>query len=68
MKLLKVGRPTSSKKDKAIDSVVKANENYTKIGLSILKSFYKQVKQRALDDDMTVTELVNKALEEYLNK
>jgi hypothetical protein len=68
MKLLKAGRPTSNKKDKAIDSVVKANENYTKISLSILKSFHKQVKQRALDDDMTVTELVNRALEEYLNK
>ena len=68
MKLLKAGRPSSSKKDKAISSVVSTEEKYTQMNLNIPKSFHKQIKQRALDNDTTVTELVIKVIEEYLSK
>lgn len=68
MKLLKAGRPSSNKKDKAISSVQETGENYMKMNVNIEKSFYKQIKQRALNDDTTVREIVTKALKDYMSK
>lgn len=68
MKLLKAGRPSRNKKDQAISSVQEAGEEYMKMNISIQKAFHKQIKQRALDEDTTITEIVMKALKDYMNK
>jgi len=68
MSLLKAGRPTTSKKEKALASVQNKQEESVRMNINISKSFHKQIKQRALDEDTTVTEIVIKALEEYLSK
>ncbi len=68
MKLLKAGRPSSNKKDKAISSVQEIGENYMRMNVNIQKAFHKQIKQRALDDDTTVTEIVTRALKNYMSK
>ena len=33
-----------------------------------MASFYKEIKQRALDEDTTITQLIIKALNEYMSK
>jgi len=43
-------------------------EEVTKMNVNIPKSFYKKIKQRALDEDTSVTEIVIRALNQYLNK
>ncbi|QLH42447.1 MAG: hypothetical protein HWD59_06835 [Coxiellaceae bacterium] len=48
--------------------VPEEKEEITKMNVNVPKSFYKQIKQRALDEDTTVTEIVIKALRQYLNK
>jgi hypothetical protein len=68
MKLLKAGRPTHNKKDKAISAVQETGEEYMKMNINIQKAFHKQIKQRALDEDTTITEIVTKALESYISK
>ena len=68
MKLLKAGRP-SNKKEKAIASVQETQSSeYERMSINILKTFHKQVKQRALDENTTITAIVIRALEAYLNK
>lgn len=66
MNMLSTGRP--SRKDKAITSVQEKQEEKIRMNVNIPKPFYKKVKQRALDEDVTVTELVSKALYEYMSK
>lgn len=39
-----------------------------RMNVNITKSFYKRIKQRALNEDKTIKDIVIKALEEYLNK
>lgn len=55
----KVGRP--SKKESSELTTVRMNIN-------LPKSFHKKIKQTALDEDATVTEIVIKALKEYMDK
>lgn len=66
MSILKAGRP--SKKEKAIVSVQNTKEEMIRMNINISKTFYKQVKQKALDKDTTITEIVIKALNEYISK
>lgn len=66
MTLLRTGRP--SKKDKAIASVQDCGEETVRMNVNIPKQFYKKIKQRALDEDTTITELVVKAVYEYMSK
>ena len=66
MSKLKTGRP--SKKDKAIASVQKTQEDTVRMNVNISKNFYKKIKQTALNEDLTVTDIVKKALNEYMNK
>jgi hypothetical protein len=66
MTLLKTGRP--SKKDKAIASVQDFEEESVRMNVNVSKSFYKKIKQKALDLDTTVTEIVIKAVNEYISK
>jgi hypothetical protein len=66
MSLLKAGRPLN-KKEKAIASV-KSEEDTIRMNVNISKAFHKQIKQKALDEDTTVTEIVMKSLKEYMSK
>ena len=63
---LKTGRP--SRKEKVIASIQENQEDIIKMNVNITKNFHKRIKQRALDEDTTVTEIVKKALEDYLSK
>lgn len=44
---------------------IKADET-VRMNVNISKSFYKKIKQAALDEDSSITELVKKALLNYL--
>lgn len=66
MSQLKTGRP--SKKDKAIASVQETQENTIRMNVNVPKDFYKKIKQKALDEDTTVTDIVKQALNEYMDK
>lgn len=66
MNLLKAGRP--SKKEKAIAAVQNAQQESIRMNVNIPKTFYKQIKQKALNQDITIKELVLKALNEYMSK
>jgi hypothetical protein len=66
MSALKTGRP--SRKEKVIASVQEKQEDIIKMNVNMPRSFHKKIKQRALDDDATITEIVMKALEDYLKK
>lgn len=66
MSKLKTGRP--SKKDKVIASVQELQEGTVRMNVNISKVLHKQIKQRALDEDTNVTEVVKKALNEYISK
>lgn len=66
MTLLKSGRPTN--KQKAIEEVQKTREDTVRMNVNISKIFHKQIKQKALDENITVTELVCKAVKGYISK
>jgi hypothetical protein len=66
MSQLKTGRP--SRKDKAIAAVQETQKNIIRMNINIPKSFYKIIKQRALDEDTSITEIVKKSLNEYMSK
>jgi hypothetical protein len=40
----------------------------SRLNIILPKDFHKKIKQRALDEDITVTDLIYKAVEEYLEK
>lgn len=42
-------------------------EEMIRMNINLPKSFYKKIKQKALDEETTVTEIVIKALEKYLH-
>lgn len=65
MTQLKVGRPT--RKEKAIEAV-QSMEEITRLNINLPKSFYMAIKRKALDQDITVTTLVQNALNEYMSK
>lgn len=66
MQILKTGRPTN--KEKAIAQIRNMNEDVIRINFNVPKHFHKQIKQRALDEDTTVTEVICKAVKEYISK
>lgn len=69
MSMLKVGRPSASKKQKAIEEVQDLKkEEIVKMNINIERSFYKKIKQKALDEDTTITELVTRVVKEYVSK
>ncbi len=68
MTILKAGRPTASKKEKALASIKNTKDEFMRMNVNISKAFHKKIKQRALDEDTTVTRIVMKALEVYLSK
>lgn len=66
MSLLKAGRPT--KKDKAMAEVSNTKIEIVRLNLNVPKPFYKKIKQKAMDADMTMTQYVLRATSEYMNK
>ena len=49
---------SSAKPDKASD--------YSRISILVPKNFHKEIKQCALDEDTTVTDLICKVMKDYL--
>ena len=49
------------------DASIKDKET-SRLNIILPKDFHKKVKQRALDEDITVTELIYKAVKAYLEK
>jgi predicted HicB family RNase H-like nuclease len=68
MSILKAGRPSSSNKEKALAEIHSPKVQHIRMNVNITKSLHKQIKQRALDEDITVTELIHKAVNEYMSK
>ncbi len=66
MNLLKTGRP--SRKEKAIAAIQNSQEETVRMNINIPRSFHKKIKQKALDENITVTELVCKSVNEYMKK
>lgn len=66
MSALKAGRPSSTKKSKTLHDL--KNEGKTRLNADIPRDLYKQVKIRALEDDISITQLVQLALTDYLSK
>lgn len=64
MSTLKVGRP--SRREKAIKAV--QEDVKIRMNVNIEKTFYKSIKQFALDNDTTVSDVVIKSLEQYIGK
>jgi hypothetical protein len=64
MSVLKVGRPT---KEKLLHQLGNKPE-ISKMSLNIEKNFYKDIKFYALEHDLTITELIHKALHQYMQK
>lgn len=64
MSVLKVGRPT---KEKLLQQL-KDKPEISKMSLNIDKDFHKNIKFYALEHNLTITELIHKALHKYMQK
>jgi hypothetical protein len=65
MNLLKSGRPINHQNIQH-SSLRDLVEETARMNMNVPKSFYKAVKKFALEQDITVTELVIKSLNEYM--
>ena len=63
---LSAGRPSQKLPPKTLASL--RDEGKARLNAELPKSLYKKMKQRALDEDTTVTDLLIKAIDEYLSK
>jgi hypothetical protein len=63
---LSAGRPSQKLPPKTLASL--RDEAKARLNADIPKALYRQVKQRALDEETTVTELIIKAVSAYLSK
>jgi len=66
MSKLASGRP--SRKETAIASVQDNKESVVRINVNVPKSFYKKIKQEALNRDLSITNIVKTAINEYISK
>lgn len=67
MSILKIGRPSNSKQ-KALNAVQEHNNEMSKLTINISKNLHKKLKKYALDNDLTITDLVLKATADYMDK
>lgn len=65
MTQFKIGRP--SKKDKAMLALADDRETI-RANFILDKEFHKQMKQFALDTNITMTQLIKEAVSEYIRK
>jgi hypothetical protein len=63
---LSAGRPSQKLPPKTLAS--RRGEDKVRLNADIPKALYRKVKQRALDEETTITELTLKALLQYLNE
>jgi hypothetical protein len=63
---LSAGRPSQKLPPKTLASL--RNEDKARLNIEIDREFYRKVKQRALDDNTTVTDITLKALTQYLGE
>jgi len=66
MTLLKAGRPLKNQSKSEAQSFKNFKEATIRMNVNIPKSFHKRLKQFALDKDMTVTDVVMKAIESWM--
>ena len=66
MSLLKTGRP-SINKVKAFQQL-KDKQDIMKMNINVAKSFHKEIKRYALENDITITELIHRSLQDYMKK
>lgn len=66
MSLLKAGRPLKNQSENEAKSFKDLKEATIRMNVNIPKSFHKRLKQFALDHDMTVTDVVAKAIESWM--
>jgi hypothetical protein len=64
---LSAGRPSQKLPPKTLASL-RGEGGKARLNAEIPKDLYKKVRQRALDDDTTVTEIVIKLLTEYVSE
>ena len=62
--LLKAGRP-SENQNRLLKQLAEQDQ-IMKMNINIKKSFHKDIKRYALENDITITELIHKALQEYI--
>ncbi len=63
------GKPTMPiSKNKTSSLSQDKGDETSRLNIILSKSFHKEIKQRALDEDITVTELIIKAVKDYLAK
>lgn len=66
MSLLKTGRPSINKVNAL--KQLEEKKDIMKMNINIIKSFHKEIKRYALENDMTITDLIHKSLQEYMKK
>lgn len=66
MNLLKTGRPSLNKANAF--KQLEDKKDLMKMNINIIKSFHKEIKRYALENDMTITDLIHKSLQEYMKK
>lgn len=66
MTILKAGRPIYKEKD--LGQLKDIRDPIIRMNINMKQTFYKQIKQTALDENITITKIVCKALYEYINK
>lgn len=64
MSILKAGKP--SRKDRALLAIQDTKK--VRINFDVSRSFHKQLKQRALDENLKIKELILNAVNEYLSR
>jgi hypothetical protein len=63
---LSAGRPSQKLPPKTLASL--RGEDKVRLNADIPKALYRKVKQRALDEDTTITEIILKSLNGYLHE
>jgi hypothetical protein len=59
---------SSNSSPKKIASVENLHEDSIRMNIDIPKTFYKEIKQKALNQDMTIKTFVLKSLKDYMSK
>lgn len=66
MSMLKAGRPDATK-DKTLDHLIRQKQIH-KVSFNMDKGLHKEVRQFALDKEMTISEVIITSLHEYMKK
>jgi predicted HicB family RNase H-like nuclease len=64
--MLKAGRPSKNSKVKVIESVQDLTEETVRLNLNISKELHKKLKLKAIEHNITVTDIVRSLLTDYV--